>query len=171
MVAAAPPLPWGALSPKLASCACVRALTPPPWRRRRSHFSPPPRELRCVCPVSLRKAAATDRPERAVFSDTRKQTPVGERRLCHPLEPWGSALLQPGFVARRGRRWRVGEGARRPPGSRIAGCVLLAAPRLSSPGRGVDPFFPPAMDSPYPKQLNPPFLLRPALGGGAVAAE
>lgn len=89
-----PAPPWGALRPKLVSCACVRALAPPHWRRRRSHFAAASERVAVCFPgVSLRKAAAPDGPKRAVLSGTRRRTPVGKRRPCHPLGAWDPALL------------------------------------------------------------------------------
>lgn len=154
--AAAPPLPLGALGPKHASCACVRALAPPHWRRRRSHFAAASeRVAECLPGVSLRKAAVADGPERAVLSGSRKRTPVGKRRPCHPLgrgalRSCSRALLR---SAGGGGGWGKGRGARRVPGLRVArgsphhACAVQAC--------FVDPAFLQRLPAPCPKQPNP----------------
>lgn len=136
---------------------------------------PPPRELRCVCRVFLTKAAATGGPERAVFSDARKRTPVGERRLCYPLRGVGLRAPAAGLCCEA--RATVAGGGRGEAAAGFPDCGLRAARRATPalPEPRCRPVPPSTRPQQWPVLLfeaaRPHFLLRPARGRGAVAAE
>lgn len=151
-----PAPPAGRPRAGLASCACVRPLTPPLWRRGRSHF------------VAASTLVAARLP--GVCEEGRRQGPPGESCALRHREAeagkskassppvgaaWSPAALQPGFVAERGDGWGKGS---RPPGSRIAGWEPLAARRWRCWEQRCGPHsF--SRPSPVlcPKQTNPTF--------------
>lgn len=128
--AQAPPLPRGVLGAQLAFCACVRALTPPLRRRRRSHFA-----VASVQVVVRSRGVSEKGRDRGRSSEgcalRQQATEVGRGKTSSPPAgaARGPAALQPAFVARRGRRGRVGEGASRRAACRD--CGVRAARRTA----------------------------------------